>query len=561
MSTPSLGSSALPGVISLRRIPRWVWLVAVAVAVGRMVPYAVAEWRTPPGWTFTGNLSLSPDYMQYRTWSRQTQDEGVVVTNRFTAEANRPFLPVPLYWSIGQLSRVTGMTPEWVYAWLGVPFAIALVVLLFAITRRFLAPVVAVRWTLATLILGGGLGAVLLYIRETPALASWHPFYLLVVEPMSGPARAVPFEGFRGNYVVTALFDTHFLTYWVAALVAVMGLTNAVLDWSRRRMLVLAVLFAAATLLHVYEGITLLAISAGVVVAATRRGFPWQRGAAVLLAGGIAVAACLGWVFLLHQRSGLPAPTWRGLALPPMIVLLAFPVTWLLVAVGGGRWWREGRLEAAVLLGWAGGCLAIVLSGPFFPYPDRGTMTLQVPMLLIAAAIYFRDRLQVRPLHAALLVLLAGSSLAWQVRRVRRDQFKPDEPYQWVSESHQRVIALLADHGRPSDLLVADEAALRWLGPEYVGRHHAGHFFLTVNYEAKRDALERFLQSDDHAAQARFLRETGATWLFVPPAHDPARFGTLPGVTPAISEPVGTLFRVDTALLASTASPARPSAQ
>lgn len=529
--------------VSLGGLPRWVWVAAVIVGLVRMAPWAVAALRTPEGWTFTANLTVSPDYMQYRTWARQTQVEGPIVSDRFTAEPNSPHIPVPLYWAIGQVASLTGMTPEWVYAWLGLPVAMVLVLLLYALARSFLDQPRAIPWAVGFLLVGGGLGAVLLFIRDT-ALAEWHPFYVLVVEPLSGPTRAVPFEGYRGNYVVTSLIDTHFLVYWVVALVAVSALVNAVRWYTPRRLWWTVALFVIATVLHVYEGITLMAIAIGVVAAAIARGLPWRRGATIVLSTGMAVALCLAAVLWLHQRSGLPTPSWRGLTLPPVIVLLAFPVTWLLMAIGGGRHWREGGRDAAVLWGWAGGCLALVLSGPFFPYPDRGTLTLQVPMVLIAAAIYFRDRVTVRPAHLALLVLLAGATPAFVAWRISRATFDPAHAHTWINPEHETVIAA-ARTARPDDVLVADEVSLRWLGPEYPGRHHAGHFFLTVDYERKYAAMEAFYRDADPAARLGFLRDAGATLFFVPEWLDADDFAALPGVRARASSAVGTLFAVD----------------
>jgi hypothetical protein len=524
------------------RIPRWVWIVAAVVGVARMTPYALAEWRTAPGWSFTGNLSISPDYMQYRTWSRQTQVEGPIVTDRFTVEPNRPHLPVPLYWGVGQISRLTGVSPEWVYAWLGLPLAALLVLVLYVFARGFLrAP--AVPWALGMLLLGGGLGAVLLFIRES-WLGGWYPLHVLVVEPLSGPTRAVPFDGFRGNYILHTLLDTHFLAFWITALAAVLALAATVLDYSGRRLAWTVALFLGATALHVYEGITLMAIAIGVTATATARGLAWRHAVTIVLATGVAVALCLAAVWWLHSHSGLPTPDWRGLSVPPLIVLLAFPVSWLLLAIGGVRLWHEGGRREAVLFGWAAGCLALVLSGPFFPYPDRGTMTLQVPMILLAAAIYFRNRTRVRPAHLALLVLLAGPSLALRAWHVARLDFDSGANHIWINPEHTRVISALTAAG-PDGVLVADEGSLRWLGPEYAGRHHAGHFFLTVDYERKRSALDAFYVSTDSVAQAAFLHASGATHLFVPNWRDPERFAALSMLRAVAVENVGVLYAIE----------------
>ncbi|HPF62556.1 MAG TPA: hypothetical protein PLI93_10910 [Gemmatimonadales bacterium] len=515
------------------------------LGVLRMAPYAVAALRTPPGWEFSGNLTVSPDYMQYRTWARQTQVEGPIVSDRFTAEPTSRFLPVPLYWGIGALAGVTGLTPEWVYAWLGVPLTIAMVLLLYVVIRRFLRDPVAVRWVFWATVLGGGLGALLLLVEETP-LRTIHPLYKLFVEPIESPALVIPFERYRGNYVVQALLDTHFLAFWVAATAAMLALVEATLAPARRRLLVMGALFAGATILHVYEGVTLLAITAGVVAVCLRRGLPRRDAAALLATATASVAVVLVGMLLLQRGSGYPTPEWRGLMVAPAILLLAYPVAWLLLAVGGIRFWQEATREGALLVGWVVGCLALVLAGPFFPYPDRGTMTLQIPLMIIAGLIYFRDRSRVRPRDAMLLVLLSAPTLVHRAFNIAGERFDPASAHIWLGPAHRHVLDTLLARATRDDLLVADAVSLRWLGPEYVGRHYAGHFFLTIRYPEKRAALERFLAATDAEAQRAFLAESGATLLFVPAGHDPSRVAALPGVRPLVAESVGTLFAVDT---------------
>lgn len=531
--------------LAFRRIPRWVWVVAVVVGILRMTPYAVAAWRTPEGWTFTGNLTISPDFVQYRTWARQTQTEGPIVSNRFTAEPNGRFLPVPFYWGIGMLSRLTGVSPEWVYAWLGVPLAMAMVLLLHAGARRFLRVDAAVPWVVGTLILGGGLGAFLALVKETPALRAVPLLHALIITPMEGDTgRIAPFEIYRGNYILQALVDTHFLAFWVTATAAVLALASVVQEYSRRRLAWVVILFAAATILHVYEGITLMAITIGVVGICTLRGLSRRHALVILASTGVTVGICLVGALAMQQAANFPTPTWRGMTVPPVIVLLAYPVVWLLVAIGGFRFWQEADRREAFLVGWAAGCLALVLAGPFFPYPDRGTMTLQIPLYLVAGTIYFQLWQRVRAVHVALLIALCSPTMLLMGLRWKQAWFNPAHTHKWVRPEHTRVIRTLADQSTPADLLVAGEEALRWLGPEYSGRHYAGHFFLTINYSEKQRAMQEFFDSRDVAAQERFLSESGATRLFVETRRDPEHFRKLGTLTPLIAEDVGVLFAV-----------------
>src|SRR4030042_2854024 len=100
----------------LSRIPLSVWVIAVLAALLHLAPLWRAQLQTPPGWTFSGNVNGSPDYMQYRVWMRQTQETGILVANKFTNEPNKPHLLVVLYYAFGKASDWLNITPELVYA-------------------------------------------------------------------------------------------------------------------------------------------------------------------------------------------------------------------------------------------------------------------------------------------------------------------------------------------------------------------------------------------------------------------------------------------------------------
>ena len=60
-------------------LPAMVWAVAVLAALLHLAPMWHAQAVTPPGWEFTGNTRLSPDFMQYRVWARDSQRTGRVL--------------------------------------------------------------------------------------------------------------------------------------------------------------------------------------------------------------------------------------------------------------------------------------------------------------------------------------------------------------------------------------------------------------------------------------------------------------------------------------------------
>jgi hypothetical protein len=539
------GPTAAGGIrFFLRRIPLWVGIVAVAVALLHMAPYWRAAAGTPETWRFTANLSVSPDYMQYRVWSRQALEEGPIVSNRFTPEANRRHLPVMPYWIVGQTARILGMTPEWTYACIGAVLAALFTVVLYALTRSFLPGPRATAWVLGTLLLGGGLGGYMMWLRDWEFVRSNYALSALFVVPFQGDGRAVLFESYRGNYILQAIFDTHFMLFWLLTTAAVIALWATLRRFSFARLALVCTLFAGGTFLHVYEGLTLLIIATGACIAVWRKGVPARTALAVLVACGLSVAAVLFPLVIVYKSSGLPAPEWRGLVVEFPILVLAYPVAWLLLVPGIGRYWRESGVDGAFLVGWGTALLLLTLSGPFFPYPDRGTMTLQIPLLLVAGSIWFsrHDRVGWKGILA--LLLLAGSTTVFTFESwFSRTAFTEDQPHKYVSPAHEAVIDALRENAARGDLLLASQPPLRWIAPEYPGVHYAGHFFLTPRFRARQDSLAAFWDAAPDA-QSRFLQSRGVRWLFVEPAFDPARFERLPGLVPIVREPVGTLFEV-----------------
>jgi hypothetical protein len=226
-------------------------------------------------------------------------------------------------------------------------------------------------------------------------------------------------------------------------------------------------------------------------------------------------------------------------------VVLAYPVAWPLIAIGIGRYWRTAGIDGAVLTGWAAALTLLTLSGPFFPYPDRGTITLQIPLMLIAAGIYAARWSRVGWKAALAIVLLLGSSPMFLVKNwIARTTFSEAMPYKWLSDGHLAVIEELRARAGRHDVLLADQNTLRWLAPEYPGVHYAGHFFLTPGFAEKQAAITAFYTADP-AAQAAFLRENRIRWVFIAAEHDPARFEQLRNLRTARKQSFGTLFEFD----------------
>lgn len=530
-----------PGLLA--SIPVSVLVVAVLAALLHILPYWHAQTQTPPGWTFTGNIHSSPDYMQYRVWTRQTEQTGVLVSNKFTTEPNVPYLPVFLYYAIGQVSRWTLVSPEFVYAYAGSLFAFVLTILFFVIVRQFMRTMYQIWWVLAVVLLGGGLGAHLKLLAFFDIVKNNFLFKQTLVEGLAWPT----FEDYRGNYVFSSLFDTHFLLIWVLSAAAVLALYLALNKPSFWRMLLAAFLFAAATLLHLYEGVTLIAIVMGVAVLSWRKGLLSRSALVTMAACTLTVALAFGWQFLLYRSSGLPTPTWRGVNILFSTLLIAYPVAWFLIAWGLADYWRQAKFDQVFLLGWALGCTALTLSGPFYPYPDRGTMTLQIPIYLIAGAIYFSKRARVTALPAVLAFLVLAATPIWALAfEYKSTNFTPDEPAMFLSPAHLDIIDVVRQRATENDVLIVDKTDFAWqtddlwIAPEFPGKLYCGHFFLTPDYDRKCAQVNGFYNAP--ASHVSFLKENGIRFVYVSQKDDPTRFESVPGLVLIKSESIGSLF-------------------
>jgi hypothetical protein len=544
MATTTLEPPAIsesPAAPSRRgRIPARVWVVALVAALLHMAPFWHAQLSTREGWTFTGNLTISPDYMQYRVWERQSQREGPIVTNTFTTEPNAKHLPVFFYWGVGKVGRWLGVRPEFVYAYAGAGLAIVLTLMVFAAVRRFLPDPTHAWWTFLAIMGGGGLGAYLKFASAVPVLNEIGLVRRFIIDPV---ATAPTFEEYRSHYVFRTLYDTHFLIIWIVMLGAVLALHSAFVRFTPKRAAAVALLFAAMTILHVYEGIVLVAIAAGISACVWSHRDERLTSLHLVTVGGVSVAlsyAALGW---LYRRSGLPLPEWNALNILFATLLISFPLTWPLVAMGLRRYWLNAGTNERFLLGWALGCTVVTLSGPFFPYPDRGTMTMQVPLLIITAAIYFA-RWRILTRRAALIALLAlGASPAWQIiRSWYFTSFRTDAPFMYLNADHRSALGVLLPQSDTTQVLLAEPRDLLWLAPEFPGRFYVGHFFLTVNFREKNESLQRALATPD--SLPALLARSGATWLYVNADRDPTRVASAASLSPVHSGPMGTLFRV-----------------
>jgi hypothetical protein len=544
---PAAGTQLLdpaPATALSRRLlgvfPPAVWAVALMAALLHMTPVWHAQSQTPPGWTFTGNTRVSPDFMQYRVWIRESQQSGVLVRNNFTPESNPPHLPVFLYYGIGKLSQWTGIGPEFVMTYLGAAFAAVFTLLLFAVVRLFFASSHQVWWVFLAILFGGGLGAHLRTLTGIGFIADNFVVQRTIVDGLRSWIST--WEDLRAPYPIISLFDAHYLLVWILTTAAVTSLYFAIRKPGWGRVLLTAALYSVITLLHVYESITLLSITAGVVLMHRARGFELRQALIAPVLAALAAVSSLALLWTLHQSGGLPVTSWRADHILFASVVIAHPLAWFVIGRHLGDYWRKADETDAFLLGWMLGCLALTLSAPFYPYTDRGTMTLAIPVYVVAGRMYFARRPRISTIAALVVIAVMGLTPVWMLqKRWKTTEFDPAKPFMFLSASHQEVLGILGEQARPDDLLVADERDLLWIAPEYRGRHYCAHFFLTVDYKRKQAEVSEFFEGTP-GVQAAFLRAQGVRFVYVNAQREPQRFEAVPGLRLVKAASIGSLF-------------------
>ena len=526
-------------------------IAATFFALLHIAPHWHAYTQLPDGWSYTWNLSGSPDMMQYRIFTYRSQQTGPIVDNPMTTEPLRPHIPMVFYYAVGKIAEWTSASPDFVKAILGSSFAFVLSFMVFGTVKHFLGSRYQTWWVFLVLMLGGGHGAHFMLLRHFDVLEQNFLIKRLIVE---GLENAIVFEQYRNHYLFTTLFDTHFLFFLIVALFAIYSFYLTVRVFSIFQMFCTVFLFGLATLLHVYEGITLLAIAASVTFIFWRKGLQIHSALVTSSVCAIFVGIVIVWQMSLYHAAGVKLPAYRGEAVYFSELFLAYPLAWGLIAFGIGDYWKRAGIKECFLLGWALGCIMLTLSGPFYPYPDRGTITLQIPIYIVAGAIFFSSQSFVNSRMALLAVIILSATPAWfivkqyQSSSFERHRLEVPRPYAFMEPERQKMVELIRNVGQEDDVLIVDKRRKPWktddlwLAPGFPGKLYCGHYFLTLDYERKCEELKEFYSGENLLEQQQFLRKAGIRFVFVRSKKNPANFERIAGLTVLMAAKFGTLF-------------------
>ena len=176
-------SSAQPAALFTAREWLAVGAVILAVLVLTYLPYLFAYRSAPPDRQFMGVMVNIPDHFQYFSWMRESQTQ-VLVPNQLTPEDSTPLLFNLLWWVLGRLEAVTGLSYDTLYQitrWLAGAFVLAATYFFIGVVFQNQRK----RWT-AFLVsaLGAGLGWIWVidkYLNDLPDLR--YPFDVFTSEP------------------------------------------------------------------------------------------------------------------------------------------------------------------------------------------------------------------------------------------------------------------------------------------------------------------------------------------------------------------------------------------
>jgi hypothetical protein len=90
-------------------------LIALFAFAESCIPYICAHRNTPPGYTFSGQLTYSPDQNMYFSFISQARDGAFILKNKLTAMPHEPVFVNLEYWLVGFIQRVTGKTENSIY--------------------------------------------------------------------------------------------------------------------------------------------------------------------------------------------------------------------------------------------------------------------------------------------------------------------------------------------------------------------------------------------------------------------------------------------------------------
>ncbi len=548
-------SSAQPAALFTAREWLAVGAVILAVLVLTYLPYLFAYRSAPPDRQFMGVMVNIPDHFQYFSWMRESQTQ-VLVPNQLTPEDSTPLLFNLLWWVLGRLEAVTGLSYDTLYQitrWLAGAFVLAATYFFIGVVFQNQRK----RWT-AFLVsaLGAGLGWIWVidkYLNDLPDLR--YPFDVFTSEP---------------NTFFNVLAFPHFAI--AAGLIAL--IFGVVLLGQRAQNLRYAWLAAALALLlslqHAYDMFIIYPVIGlyALFIWVRDRRFPLY-----LFKLGVIVVLVSMWPALQAFIITSVDPVWKGVLAqfgnagaytpPPLNLILLMGLAWLLAiwALDIRTAWRDRDDTHLFILAWFLAHFPLV----YIPLDFQihllsgwqvvtavlaviGLHTRVIPLLRRVFKNAPQQRL-VRWASAALVLVVLPANIyifTWRFVDLRR--------YNYPFYAETDLIAAfeyLSAQARPDNVVLSSLMTGQYVPALTGARSYLGHWAQTLDFFTKQANVETFFDpTATDAERENILREFGVDFVIFGSSeralhpggsHDPA---AVPFLEEAFSSGETIVYRV-----------------
>ncbi|MFN8637423.1 MAG: hypothetical protein U0893_26525 [Chloroflexota bacterium] len=558
-----MGGEGFPATLSLRWRADLPFLIALAAAILLVtsIPYVFAYATAPADRQFMGLTHTTHDYAQYISWARESQDK-VFVENKLTPEPSEASFFNPVWWLIGRIERLFGLSFAAVNQGFRVLAGLTFVLTLGALAGRVF-PGPERRFAVALTCLTSGLGWLLVLAKQWTGELS---IPLLV-------------HTFPGN----TFFGMMVVPHMILSCSMLIGVFFLVVETARRtcgrRALLAGLLCMLLGFAHPYNIATAYSvIGAFAVLITLRDGIRWRWLMGIAAIYVISAPSVLYWMWVSAQSEA-----WRqvlaqyknlGVFTPnpaQLIVLLGLTAVLAAVTFRGFVPLKQRRVEELFVACWLAVNAVIIylpldfqinlLSGiqvPLAFLATRGLYEHVVPWLretlpaklsLLPGAlgrIDLRGLTRYAPILFLLLVLPTNLYLvSWRVLDLSRHKY-PDYLYKddvaalaWIEQQSAAT---------PADVVLSSLEIGHWI-PGLTGAHaFLAHGANTLDFYGKRAMVQRFYAADgsDQDRQAT-LAKFRVRYVFYGPSEralgtfDPATASYLEA---AFTTPHTTVYRV-----------------
>jgi hypothetical protein len=502
---------------------------------------ARAEWKNYyPGRIYTGALpTYYDDTSSYWSWMRQAREGSFFFTDLYTPEEHPRNYVNLLFWTMGSISRVTGVDVQVVYIASRIVFGAALLWMLAALAGAlFRRPGERVACFLMLLLAGGWEGTAAFLERHLGAAhvsspAWWTPEMSTFFSMMLFPHFVAGFLGMLGAILLTL---RAWREPWTRGAGAGAGAgagtdpaSGADAGATRRRLgyaIATGLVLFTVTFFHPYDVVTIMATLyvAPLFFAVSERRWPWREWTHSLIATAIWIPAFLynWWIFVRN-----PAMRWWDLqnimiTPDPLRLAIALGLNGILAAFALFAFRRMGRAHL-VMLAWLASTLVIIhlplrfqrrtIGGIQFPLAAiamAGLVYVVLPPLMTRTKSMLRDwghrtalrtatGLGIGTLAFTVLLVPLQAATPYYLRDIEWSALRTVRYPAWLRT--EDFVALHAlEKITPPDAIVLSSYEIGNFVPPYSGRRcFLGHYALTMDAQSKRADVERFFSSDASA--------------------------------------------------------------